>query len=440
MRLAWLLGACVLWAQEPIEYRLRYTGGPQASVTITVPERLAQPVAFIMPRAIPMGYGEQYFDRYVGNLAGRREEGPRWKIEGRRIAYDVDIRAMEQGILAASDPSKVRDGYAGFLGYSIFGYGEGLENQPVRLTIEAPPDWPVLSTLAPAGGELRAANFYELADSQIAMGPKLQILRVPARTPVYLALYAEQAIDAARLARLAAEAMDAVAAYFGATPFPHYTVHFEVLQPLSPRHRYGFSMEHLNSGTFYLNPEDLADERRARYNLAHHFAHSWIPKRCYGPGYFPFSWELAPVLDSIWFAEGFGQYAAIAALSATEAERQGYLDGRFRRTLAAMPDFLREMPLVELSRIGSTRYSEDFRVGRTLFARGGLLAAAIDDRIRERTGGRKSLRDALRALVAWTARERRAWTIEELPARFRESTGVDTSDLFATALRSAASR
>ncbi len=434
MRLAWLLSASALWAQDPIEYRLRYTGGPHASVAITVPERLPAPRTFIMPRAIPMGYGEQYFDRYVAKLAGRREEGPRWTIEGRRIAYDVDVRAMEREIHSASDTSKVREGYAGFLGYSIFGYAEGLENQPVRLIIEAPPDWPVLSTLAPAGGDLRAANFYELADSQIAMGPKLQVLRVPARTPVYLALYAEQAIDAARLARLAAEAMDAVAAYFGSTPFPHYTVHFEVLQPLSPQHRYGFSMEHLNSGTFYLSPEDIADERRARYNLAHHFAHSWIPKRSYGPGYFPFSWELAPVLDSIWFAEGFGQYAAIAALSATEAERQSYLEARFRRTLAAMPEFLRAMPLVELSRIGSTRYSEDFRVGRTLFARGGLLAAALDDRIRERTGGRKSLRDALRALLAWTARERRAWTLGELPARFREATGVDTRDLFAGVL------
>lgn len=435
MRLAWLLGVAALLAGETLEYRLRYRGGRAAEVEITIPATVPEPRIFVMPRAIPMGYGEQYFDRYVEDLAGEREEGPRWKVQGRRVAYHVDVRRMEQEILSASDTSKVRDGYAGFLGYSVFGYFEGLEDRPIRLTVDAPPGWPVLTTLAPGGGEARAAGFYELADSQIAMGPKLQVLRIPARSPVWLALYAEQPIDAQRLARLAGQAMDRVADYFGSTPFPHYTIHFEVLQPLSPRHRYGFSMEHLASGTFYLSPPDVADDRRARYNFAHHFAHSWIPKRCYGPGYFPFSWELAPVLDSIWFAEGFGQYAAIAALAESEPDRQVYLDARFRRPLAAMPAFLRDMPLVELSRIGSTRYSEDFRVGRALFARGGLLAAAIDDRIRERTRGARSLRDALRALIAWSARERRAWRIEDLPAQFRRSTGVETADLFRAALR-----
>ena len=44
-----------------------------------------------------------------------------------------------------------------------------------------------------------------------------------------------------------------------------------------------------------------------------------------------------------------------------------------------MPAFIREMPLVPLSRIGSTRYSEDFRTGRTLFSRGALLAAELDE-------------------------------------------------------------
>ena len=430
-----LLGAAVLSAQEAVEYRLRYDGGAKVRVEIQAPLALPEPRVFVMPRAIPMGYGEQHFDRYLEKLDGEREEGPRWRIRGRRVAYDVDIQRMEREILSASDTSKVRGGYAGFLGYSIFGYFEGFADRPIRLTIAGPPGWPVVSTLAPAGGELRAANFYELADSQIAMGPQLVLTRTPAKTPVYLALYAEQPLDAARLARLAGEAMDRVVAYFGDAPFAHYTVHFEVLQPVSPQHRYGFSMEHLASGTFYLSPQDVADDRRARYNLAHHFAHSWIPKRCYGVGYFPFSWELAPVLDSIWFAEGFGQYAAIAALAEDETDRQAYLDARFRRPLAGMPEFLRAMPLVELSRIGSTRYSEDFRVGRTLFARGGLLAAAIDDRIRERTRNTKSLRDALRALIAWTRREQRAWKIDELAARVRESTGVETADLFAAALR-----
>jgi predicted metalloprotease with PDZ domain len=53
----------------------------------------------------------------------------------------------------------------------------------------------------------------------------------------------------------------------------------------------------------------------------------------------------------------------------------------------------------------------------------------MDDCIRSQTGGEKSLRDALRHLMDWSARNRRAFRSEELLAIFREATGVDTSSI-----------
>jgi predicted metalloprotease with PDZ domain len=106
-----------------------------------------------------------------------------------------------------------------------------------------------------------------------------------------------------------------------------------------------------------------------------------------------------------------------------------------RETAAGMPAFLREMPLVELSRIASTRYSEDFRTGRTLFSRGALLAAGLDERIRDGSGGRKRLRDALRHLMEWSAASGRGFRVDELPGLFREATGVETGDVWDRWLR-----
>jgi predicted metalloprotease with PDZ domain len=175
------------------------------------------------------------------------------------------------------------------------------------------------------------------------------------------------------------------------------------------------------------------------YNFAHHMAHAWVPKRAAGEGYFPFQWELAPVLDSIWFAEGFGQYAAIVAVAAGEADpaafRAGMLARRFQANLDTAPPFLRRLDLVALSRLASTRYSEDFRTGRLVFARGGLMAAAMDERIQSETRGARSLRDALRALVAWSARERRGFRVDELPALVRDATGVDVRAVMEAWLR-----
>jgi hypothetical protein len=58
------------------------------------------------------------------------------------------------------------------------------------------------------------------------------------------------------------------------------------------------------------------------------------------------------------------------------------------------------------------------------------MAAEMDEAIRAETAGAKGLRDALRALVVWSAREKRAFRIDELPERFREATGVDVRAIY----------
>ena len=242
-------------------------------------------------------------------------------------------------------------------------------------------------------------------------------------------------------ASLARDALDKVTTYFGSAPFSHYTAVIEYLKPLPPPHEYNFSMEHLDSGTFFLDIDHIitasspaSQKESNRFNYAHHIAHSWIPKRCYGAGYIPFNWEMTPVIDTIWFNEGFGRYAAIAALADAlpkeEAAkyRTARLD-RLRSIVASAPDFLQRMSLDELSREGSFLYGDDFRVGMNLFSRGALMAAEMDDRIRAQTSNQESLRDALRYLMAWTAKNRRAFRTDELPEIFRQATGVDTTSI-----------
>jgi len=230
--------------------------------------------------------------------------------------------------------------------------------------------------------------------------------------------------------------MAAVLDYFegpGAPPFPHYVVFLEFLKPVSEKHSYGFGMEHLESFHAALAASDAGTaafpDARLRYHIAHHIAHAWIPKRSYGEGYYPFHWGAAPKIDTIWFSEGFAQYAAIAALAGSEEQRQQMLDRRFRSVLRDAPPELRRMPLRELSLLASTQYAADFRIGQLTFSRGGLMAAEMDDRIRAETHGQKSLRDALRHLVVWSAQNHRAFRLDELPVRFREATGVDTRDI-----------
>jgi predicted metalloprotease with PDZ domain len=469
--LAWsVLGASAAEAQgasqDLVRYRFTYAQpGDSAAVEISWGTPLPATATLVMPRAIPMGYGEQRYDAFVsearawtsdgGSNELTREEGPRWRIPAKavRVTYRVNLRRMEREIRAASDASRVRDGYLSALGYSVFAYLDGFEARPATLRVDGPSNWPVFSTLAPrvpaslTSVEARANDYYALADGQIVMGPRASLRKLTdTPAPLYLAVYAEGDVDLDRLGRLATVAFQRVCAYFGTTPFAHYTMHQELLTPISPAHEYGMSMEHLDSSTYYLaaasgltSQSPPEDEARVLYNFAHHVSHSWVPKRAYGRGYFPFQWELAPVLDGIWFAEGFGQYAAIMAIAAGSPEpasyRAGMLDRRFRANIASAPLFLKQLPLVDLSRVASTRYAEDFRTGRLVFSRGGLMAAAIDERIQAESRGTKSIRDALQYLVAWTAREQRAFAIEELSELIREATGVDTKTVIDDWLR-----
>jgi predicted metalloprotease with PDZ domain len=463
-----MIAACAAFAQtpEPVVYRLALDkpGDSVVSVSITLPASAPAPVTLVIPRAVPMGYSQQSYDRYVVDVAARgprnealvvqRQEGSRWAIgkaaaHVHHISYRVDLARMERELLSATDSSRARPGYAGILGYTVFGYLDGLETRPIRLEVEVPADWPVFTTLAPAappprgGADGKAPDYYTLADSQVAMGPALTVLRLQSRVPLYLSAYSEGNADLPFTGTLVARAMDALIAYFGSAPFPHYSAMVELLKPISPEHGYGFSMEHLSSSHYCLEADagvtpasPAAQRRRALTNFTHHIAHAWIPKRAYGEGYYPFSWELAPVIDTIWLSEGFARYIAMDALADAmpESEANAYrrsVADQMRNTISEIPLFIREMPLVDLSRIASTRYSEDFRTGRTLFARGALLAADLDDHIRKASRGQKRFRDAVSFLMRWSEEHRRGFRTEELPGIFDQATGVKTQDVWA---------
>jgi predicted metalloprotease with PDZ domain len=453
--------------QDPgaVSYLLRYDSDRAGRVVVTMtPPPQQGPVQLVFPRAIPMGYGVVPYADFVEGVRGwsptgehlpvARLEGPRWRI-GRdgaaieRIRYVVDVHRMEQRTLSAADSSRSRYGYLSLLGYSVLGYLDGLEKAPIKLDVRAPVGWPVYATLSPSAtpwpGQvtLNAPEFYAAADSQILMGPDLQVRQLAGVRPLYLVGYVEAPADLALDGSLVEQAFGRVSEWFAGTPFPHYTAMIEYLRPVSSDHQYGFSMEHLESSTYFLDttrallptsPADALD--RARFNYAHHIAHSWIPKRLAGEGYFPHRWEVPPVIDTLWFSEGFARWIASEALLSGTAD--GNRDSlrteqraRWQGMVDQFPAVFRTTSLVDLSRVGSTQYSEDFRIGQTLYCRGALFACELDSAIRERAAGGRSLRDSIRAAMVWSAREKRGFRVDELPRLLGEPVGVDVGPVFA---------
>ncbi len=448
-------------AEDGVAYTLDATGAATSGrvrIEIALPSPVAAPAAFVMPRGYPGGYSLVPYDGTVDHVTGvapdgtalavaRDAYGPRWALgkagqSVARVAYEVDVARMELGIHDAVATSKVRPGYAGFLGYSVFGYVDGEERRPVALEVRAPEGWPVLPTLAPAvpapvgRASARAPDYDTLADSQVLMGPDMKLSRLPGTIPLVFAAYVEGKADLSLESALARTALDRVQAYFGDVPIRQYTVQLELLRPLAG-HGYGFSQEHVDSGTFSLSVDPAIEVKtgedardRKLVNYAHHMAHSWIPKRAYGAGYSPYTWEAPPVLDTIWFNEGFGRYAAVQALAdgmppAEGAAFRARTLARLKAILGEAPPFIRKMPLADLSRSASFLYAADFRFGMSTFSRGALMAAEMDERIRAATNGARSLKDGIRALL----RTPQPFRTGDLPDIFRNGTGTDVREI-----------
>jgi len=447
-----------------IAYDLRYAGSDDAVVKLQItPERpLPAPVTLIIPRTYPGGYSFVMYDEFVEGMRAfssngatikceKDIDGPRWTVGRKgedvaRIEYLVNVRKMEDRIRDAVESSKARKNYVGLLGYSIFGYIEGLGQSPITLQVSGPPDWPVLTTLAPNSEVTKghvtaqAPNYDILADSQVVMGPGVQFRKLDGKIGLTMAIYSEGEEDADAEAKLARQALDSVQEYFGDTPFATYTALVEILQP-KEGHTYNFSQEHDTSGTFSLSVDNATTSKSparhndsATFNYAHHMAHSWVPKRVWGAGYRPFNWELTPVIETIWFNEGFGRYAALQAIVAgmPEEQRKARRDRSIARTKSILdeaPTFIKKMPMPLLSQEASFLYAADFRTGMNIYGRGFLMAADMDDRIQAQTQGKKSLRDAFQAMLAWSAQNQRAFQVEELIAVISQSTGVDVHDV-----------
>ncbi len=439
------------FAQKSISYTLNQTiNSDKIEIVIQFESKESNTVKLVIPRSGPGTYDLTNYLSFVDNVKGYTVSSKiRKGIVGEgsffifnekdefinKISYDVDIKKMESNLLGGFASSKLRDNYLGLLGYSVFGFVEGLENQPIVLKIKAYENWPIFSTLRPSTerkygmDSYNVENFALLADAQYLLGNGVQILEVKkAPIPLFVAAYSEIFIDIEEIGRRGSLALNGLLNYFGYIPMPHYTLFYEFLDPISKRHDYGFNMEHMNSmsSSNATSKAIISYDPKARIGtIVHHMGHSWLPLRSYGSGYRPFEWQTAPLVETIWLNEGFIWYVSYYNIM----DNKKILDF-FNQTIDEAPVYIQKKSLKNLSFLGSTQYSLDFRIGKNLFSRGALLAHDLDVFIQKETNGQKSFKDVMLALLKWTELNNRAFEYHEIEPIISKSVGVDISSIW----------
>jgi len=167
----------------------------------------------------------------------------------------------------------------------------------------------------------------------------------------------------------------------------------------------GDGMEHRNSTV--VTGRSL---RSALGTASHEFFHCWNVERIRPQGLEPFNFEEANMTDSLWLAEGFTQYYGPLVMT-----RAGLVDpaqtiagfGRLAawvvnlsgRQFRSAVDMSRMAPFVDAARaIDRTNFSTTFI---SYYTYGGAIALGLDLTLRDRSNGKVTLDDFMRAM--WKA-------------------------------------
>jgi predicted metalloprotease with PDZ domain len=416
-------------AQPPVQYRVSFPAPEHhyAQVEVTFPAVPVGPLEARMSRSSPGRYAthefaKNVFDLHVFNGAGReltasRPNADQWNVAGHdgtvRIVYKIFGNHVDGTYLA------VDDSHAHMNMPALLMWARGLDMRPVRITFEpaARHNWKAATQLFPTDDpwSFTAPNLQYLMDSPTELSDyTLRSFKVhnPDGKELTIRTAVHHDGDASAIDEYVAgteKIVNEAAAVFG--EFPNYdTGNYTFLGDYVPWGG-GDGMEHRNStvvasATSFKNHQAVIG---ALGTVSHEFFHCWNVERIRPKTLEPFNFEEANVSGELWLAEGFTQYygSLIMARAGLSPGEQGA--GLARAALAIINAPGRQFhSAVEMSQmapftdaavaVDETNFSNTFI---SYYTYGAAIATALDLSLRDRSNGKVTLDDYMRAM--WLA-------------------------------------
>jgi len=432
---------CALLAQG-ISYRVRAGGAGDRTfhVHAEFPVRAGQDTLLIsLPVWSPGSYEIMDYARYVHTFSASAPDGrplfwdkrdpSTWRIAtGAAGRVSVDFETDPDSV--ALELSRIEPGFAYFNGTNLFPYPNGVGfDFPADVVLDVPGDWRIATGLTPApGGErghYRAASYHDLVDCPTFLGHfAFDSVMVDGR-PVRLAVYPDSALTPAVWDSVS-EALRRIAAaedrIMGGEPDSGYTV---LIYADPEALDWAGGLEHHNSQLDAIAMEFLAPDRKrgvlgefTRPLLAHEFFHLWNVKRIRPAAMWPYDYAHAQPTPLLWWSEGVTDYYADVALA------RGGLWDQDQFVAAAAENVQQvegaaEIVSVEDASVDTWIHPTWVDEAQYYYPKGSLLGLMLDIEIRSATGGRRSLDDVMRSLLADFWLRGRGFTTADLLERIR---------------------
>jgi len=412
------------FAQAPVAYQLSFPEPEHRwmQVDVTLADLPATPLELHMSRASPGRYAlhefaKNVFDVHLTDTAGvplrvTHATPHQWVAAehpaGVRVSYRV-FGDRTDGTYLSVDPAHAHINMPAALMWV-----RGLEDRPVTVRFASPPGstWRVATQLFPGADAqtFTAPNLQYLMDSPTELSAhalRTFTVRDGAREPTFrLAIHHDGddgeldsfARDVEKIVREERGVYGEFAPYDGGT----YTFIADYL----PWNN-GDGMEHRNS-TIVTSSSSIRGNRAALLStISHEFFHSWNVERIRPKSLEPFNFDEANMSGELWLAEGFTNYygpltlqragltrlAEFAATLASAVNAVTFSPGRQVRTAEEMSQMA---PFVDAAAaIDRTDFDNTFI---SYYTWGESIALGLDLTLRERTGGKVTLDDFMRAM------------------------------------------
>jgi len=397
-------------------------------VTLTVAEPVPEGQAFSLPAWIPGSYMIRDFARHVAafhawqgeqELAWRKLDKQTWQLDPAEgpVTVVYEVYAWDLSVRGAHLDTR----HGSFNGPCVFMAAVGHEDQPCEVEIRPPEGsaytgWqlatgmPRVSGQAFGFGTFRADNHDALMDYPVEMGPFDHAEFTARGVPHQVVINGRHQADLARLCRDLVPICEHHIDLFGEpAPMDNYVFIIRATDTV-----YG-GLEHRNSTSLMVPRKELprrtdppGEVSKGYRNFlglcSHEYFHTWNVKRIKPEAFTPFDLSREVHTELLWAFEGITSYYDELALVRTDRITvNSYLEllgalitrvhrgrGRFRQTVT------------ESSFDAWTRfYKQDENAPNAIvsyYAKGALVALALDLVIRDRTDEVKSLEDLMRML------------------------------------------
>jgi predicted metalloprotease with PDZ domain len=461
-----LIGAAPFRAAQAVAYRFTFPEPAHHWMQVEAAFGALEPVPLElrMSRASPGRYSLHDFAKNVYDVEARDESGQLgltrpdpygWTVPRHGNSVTVRYKVFGDridGTYLAIDPTHAHINMP-----AAIMWARGLDDAPVAVTFVGPAgaDWQVATQLHPAGapGQFTAPNLQYLMDSPSEFGPiAVRQFSVDDHTFRFALHHTGTTRELDSFVKDVEKIVRQEGKVFG--EFPRYEPgSYTFIADYLP-YASGDGMEHRNS-TVMTSSRTLRDGRGDLLDtVAHEFFHGWNVERIRPRSLEPFDFERANMSGELWLAEGFTQYYGPLALS-----RAGL--GDLKSTAEQFTEMISAIAISpgrefrsaeEMSRmapfVDGGRTNDPTNWGSTVISYypfGGAIALALDLTLRERSAGRVTLDDFMRAMwrvhgKAGGSREGyvdRPYTIDDAEARLAEVSGdgAFAHDFFARYIR-----